>query len=127
MAFIEPRPEWFLWKSELRQFKKAGLVALTGIEPVYEATAVNMKLENRLHGEPVFDITAPREDWRPACHKLKLAVYDPKIRSYRGGQLHDFRRTAATNMNGKNVPESKAMAVTGHKNNSMFNVTASKN
>jgi hypothetical protein len=79
-----------------------------------------MKLENRLHGEPVFDITALCEDWRLACYKLKLAVYDPKIRSYRGGQLHDFRRTVATNRNGKNAPESKAMAVTGHKSNSMF-------
>jgi integrase len=88
----------------------------------YDGTAylVNMKQANRLHGEPVFDTSALREEWRIACHKLKLGVYDPKTRAYRGAQLHDFRRTAATNMNNKNVPENKAMAVTGHKTNSMF-------
>jgi len=43
-----------------------------------------------------------------ACHKLKLGMFDPKTRSYRGAQLHDFRRTG------------KAMTVTGHKTNSMY-------
>jgi integrase len=71
-------------------------------------------------GEFVFDTTCLREEWRAACAKLKLGVYDEKTRMYRGAQLHDFRRTAATNMNAKGVNESNAMAVTGHKTSSMF-------
>jgi hypothetical protein len=53
-----------------------------------------------------------------ACHKAKLGMFDPKARSYRGAQLHDFRRTAASNLNANGIQEGKAM--TGHKTNSMF-------
>jgi hypothetical protein len=41
-----------------------------------------------------------------ACHKLKLGMFDPKIRSYRG-------------VNAKGIQEGKTMTVTGHKTNSM--------
>ncbi len=64
----------------------------------YEATAFIVNMKTRTHGEPVFDTTNLREEWRTACHKLKLGMFDPKTRSYRGAQLHDFRRTAASNM-----------------------------
>jgi integrase len=47
-------------------------------------------------------------------------MFDPKTRSYRGAQLHGFRRTAASNMNAKGIQEGKAMTVTGHKTNSMY-------
>src|SRR5258707_5390397 len=75
-------------------------------------------MKPRPHGEPVLDPTNLREEWRTACHKLKLGMLDPKTRSYRGAQLHDFRRTAASNMNAKGIQEGKAMTVTGHKTNS---------
>ena len=87
---------------------------------VYEATAFIVNMKTRPHGEPVFDTTNLREEWRTACHKLKLGMFDTKTRSYRGAQLHDFRRTAASNMNAKGIQEGKAMTVTGHKTNSMY-------
>jgi hypothetical protein len=57
---------------------------------------------------------------RLACHKLRLGVLEPKTRSYRGAQLREFRRTAASNMNAKGVQEGRAMTVTGHQTNSVF-------
>ena len=86
----------------------------------YDATTFMVKMKTRPHGESVFDTTNLREEWRLACHKLKLGMFDPKTRSYRGAQLHDFRRTAASNMNAKGIQEGKAMTVTGHKTNSMY-------
>jgi hypothetical protein len=86
----------------------------------YEATAFLVNMKTRPHGEPVFDMTNLREERRLACHKLKLGMFDPKTRSYRGAQFHDFRGTAASNMNAKGVQEGKAMTVTGHKTNSMY-------
>jgi len=53
-----------------------------------------VKMKIRPHGEPVFDPTNLREEWRMACHQLKLGMFDPKTRNYRGAQLHDFRRHA---------------------------------
>ena len=86
----------------------------------YEATAFMVNMKTRPHGEPAFDTMNLRQEWRQACHKLKLGMFDPKTRSYRGAQLHDFRRTAASNMNAKGIQEGKAMTVTGHKTNSMY-------
>ena len=67
-----------------------------------------------------FDMTNLREGWRLACHKLKLGIFDPKTRSSRGAQLHDFRRKVANNINAKGIQEGKAMTVTAHKTNSMY-------
>jgi integrase len=86
----------------------------------YEATAFIVNMKTQPHGEPVFDTTNLREEWRMAGHKLKLGMFDTKARSYRGAQLHDFRRTAASNMNAKGIQEGKATTVTGHKTNSMY-------
>jgi integrase len=77
-----------------------------------------VKMRDRRFGEPVFDLTNFRDEWRRICHKLKLGVFDKKTRSYRGAQLHDFRRTAITNMDAKGVSENASMEVTGHKTNS---------
>jgi integrase len=96
----------------------------------YEGTEylVNMEKENRLHGEPVFNTTALREDWREVCHNLKLGIYDKKTRAYRGAQLHDFRRTAvATMITKRKASETAAMSVTGHKTNSVFKRYAIEN
>jgi hypothetical protein len=43
-----------------------------------------------------------------ACHKAKLGMFDPKARSYRGAHLHDFRGTAASNLNANGIQEGKA-------------------
>lgn len=90
--------------------------AFTGCEYL-----VTFPKKNRLHGEAVFNVDALREEWRKACHELKLGVYDEKTRSYRGAQLHDFRRTAASNIIKKGKATSAAMMITGHKTASMFN------
>lgn len=47
-------------------------------------------------------------------------MFDPKTRSYRDAQLHNFRGTAASNMNAKGIQDGKAITVTGHKTNSMY-------
>jgi hypothetical protein len=47
-------------------------------------------------------------------------MFDRKTRSYRRAQLHDFRRTAASNMNAKGIQEGEAMTVTGRTTNSMY-------
>jgi integrase len=84
----------------------------------YAETAFMVNMKVRPHGVPVFDMTNFRQEWRAACAKLKLGWFDPKTRSYRGAQPHDFRRTAITNFAAKNVNEDAAMSVTGHKTNS---------
>ena len=48
----------------------------------YEGTAFLVDMETRPHGEPVFDMTNLGEEWRMACHKLKLGMFDPKTRSF---------------------------------------------
>jgi integrase len=84
----------------------------------YAETAFMVNMKNRLHGAPVFDMTNFRQEWRAVCAKLKLGVFDPKTRAYRGAQPHDFRRTAITNFAASGVNEDAAMSVTGHKTTS---------
>ena len=74
-----------------------------------------MNMKHRRYGAPVLDMTNFRQEWRAACAKLKLGVFDPKTRAYGGAQPHDFRRTAITNFAEKGVNEDAAMSVTGHK------------
>jgi integrase len=76
---------------------------------------------NRPHGEPIFDTTNLNREWREVCHELGLGIYDKKANAYRGASLHDFRRTAASNMLATGqVSEGEAMQITGHKTSSMF-------
>jgi integrase len=81
----------------------------------FAETAFLVNMKNRLHGAPVFDMTNFRQEWRAACAKLKLGVFNPKTRIYRGAQPHDFRRTAITNFAASGVNEDAAISVTGHK------------
>lgn len=74
----------------------------------------------RRNGERIFDVTDFRSQWRQACHALKLGVFNSETRSYRGMTPHDFRRTACRNMIERGVPETAAMAISGHKTNSIF-------
>jgi integrase len=71
------------------------------------------------HG-PIFDTTDFRNQWRKACHKLGLGIFNPETRSYRGAHPHDFRRTAISNMNAKGIDRGDAMAISGHKTESMY-------
>jgi integrase len=84
----------------------------------YVETAFMVKMKERPHGAPVFDMTNFRAEWRQACAKLKLGWFNPKTRAYRGAQPHDFRRTAITNFAAKGVNEDASMSVTGHKTTS---------
>jgi integrase len=86
----------------------------------YDWSAPILKIQVRPHGEPIFDTTNFRKEWQRACHELKLGIYNPKTHVYRGAEPHDFRRTAVSNMNAAGVVETEAMAVSGHKTNSMF-------
>ena len=69
---------------------------------------------------PMFDTMDLRGQWRLACDKLGLAKFDKSTRSYRGLRLDDFRRSACRNMIKRGVPQVVAMAVSGHKTDSMF-------
>lgn len=94
----------------------------------YEATKFLVVTKDRPHGSPVFDVTNFRQEWRQACAKLKLGVFDSATRSYRGAMPHDFRRTAATNMIvNRKASETAAMSVTGHKTSSVFKRYAIEN
>jgi integrase len=84
----------------------------------YADTAFLVNMKNRLHGAPVFDMTNFRQEWRAACGKLKLGLYNSKTRVYRGAQPHDFRRTAITNFAAKGVNDAASMSVSGHKTDS---------
>lgn len=86
----------------------------------YDFTKAIVNQKNRPHGEHIFDTTNLRSEWRRACHKLGFGIFDEKTQAYRGAQLHDFRRTAVSNMNAKGISKATAMAVSGHKTSSMF-------
>lgn len=79
-----------------------------------------VKATHRPHGQPVFETTDFRAQWRKACAELKFGVFNEKTRTYRGAQPHDFRRTAITRMINKGADRADAMAVSGHKTESTF-------
>ncbi len=86
----------------------------------YNWTAAILKKKVRPHGMPIFDTSNFRDEWRKACHKLKLGIFNEEDRTYRGAEPHDFRRTAISNMNANGIAEADAMMISGHKTNSMF-------
>jgi integrase len=70
--------------------------------------------------QPIFDTTDFRSQWRRACAKLGLGIFNPETQVYRGLRPHDFRRTACRNMIKARIPQAVAMAISGHKTDSMF-------
>src|SRR6266849_883531 len=88
-------------------------------KPIFDFVK-DIKRMVRLDGEPIFDITNFRSDWRRACHKLGLGIFNEETEVYRGLRPHDFRRTACRNMVKNGIPQTVAMAISGHKTDSMF-------
>lgn len=88
-------------------------------EPIFDFVK-DFKRMTRLNGEPIFDTTNFRSEWRRACHKLGLGIFDEETQVYRGLRPHDFRRTACRNMVKTGIPQTVAMAISGHKTDSMF-------
>lgn len=86
----------------------------------YDWSKPILKTKSRPHGEPIFSTTNFRSEWRRACHKLKLGIFNEETQEYRGAEPHDFRRTGVSNLIARGVPESVAMQISGHKTNSMF-------
>ena len=86
----------------------------------WSAAIVCMKRNAPNSSDPIFDFTNLRKEWRRACHKLGLGVYNEETETYRGAEPHDFRRTAVSNLIAQGIPESVAMQISGHKTNSMF-------
>lgn len=64
--------------------------------------------------------------WATACvrvglgHFLKPDGAEVGHRRYRGAHVHDFRRTAVTRMEDAGVPRKVAMAISGHKTDSVY-------
>jgi len=75
----------------------------------------------RFDGRSIFDTTDFRSQWRKACHKLGLGVYDEEKQTYRGLKPHDFRRTAISNMTAKGGDRAGVKSISGHKTDSAFN------
>jgi len=88
-------------------------------EPIFEFVS-DIKRMTRFNGQSVFDTTNFRKEWRSACHRLGLGVFNPENEAYRGLRPHDFRRTACRNMVKHGIPQTVAMAISGHKTDSMF-------
>jgi len=70
--------------------------------------------------ESLFESTNLRAEWREACDRLGFGSFVKKTRAYRGLKLHDFRRSACRNMVKDRVPQVVAMAISGHKTDSIF-------
>jgi integrase len=62
---------------------------------------------HRPNGSPIKDF---RETWTKACEKA----------GYPGKLFHDFRRSAVRNLERSGVPRSTAMAMVGHKTESIY-------
>jgi integrase len=67
-----------------------------------------------------------KTSWRTACVKAGLGRFRNTKgkyvgnRGYEGALIHDFRRTAVTNMEDAGVPRKVAMAISGHKTDSVY-------
>jgi len=87
--------------------------------PIFDFVTDLKKLA-RFPGQPIFDTTDFRSQWRQACHKLGLGIYNEETRAYRGAKPHDFRRTAVRNMVLAGIPQPVAMQISAHKTDSVF-------
>jgi integrase len=88
-------------------------------EPIFDLVQ-GIKNMLRLNGQPIFDTTNFRKQWRGACHRLGLGVFNPETEAYRGLRPHDFRRIDCQNMVKHGIPQTVARVISGHKTDSMF-------
>ena len=89
--------------------------------PCFEGTVAYLKRVVREDdNEPLFESTNFRAEWREACDALGLGMLERKTRAYRGLKPHDFRRSACRNMIKARIPQAAAMAISGHKTDSIF-------
>ncbi len=88
-------------------------------KPIFDFVK-DMKSMARTPHQPIFETTDFRSQWRQACHELGLGVFNKETRAYRGAKPHDFRRTACRNMVIAGIPQPVAMAISGHKTDSIF-------
>lgn len=71
-------------------------------------------------------LTTIKTSWRTAVVKAGLGTFlNPTARyvgqrRYRGPLIHDFRRTAVSNMEDAGIPRKVAMAISGHKTDSVY-------
>ena len=75
----------------------------------------------RQNGQPIFDKTDFRSQWRQACHNLKVGVFDSVKQTYRGLKPHDFRRTAVSSMTERGIDRATIKSISGHTTDSVFN------
>ena len=90
--------------AELRKVLTAQLVAL---EDLQHAGAICLYVFHRPDGSPIKDFRAL---WRTACEAA----------GYPGKLFHDFRRSAVRTLERSGVPRSTAMAMVGHKTESIY-------
>lgn len=79
-----------------------------------------VKTGKRVSGAAIFDTTDFRNQWRRACHKLKVGIFNKEKQTYRGLRPHDFRRAVATRLSAKGIDRSIGMSITGHKTDTMY-------
>ncbi len=71
-------------------------------------------------------LTSIRTSWYTACVKAGLGRFERPdapyvgLKRYRGPLLHDFRRTAVSRMEAAGIPRKVAMAISGHKTDSVY-------
>ncbi|HEV2194056.1 MAG TPA: site-specific integrase [Candidatus Acidoferrum sp.] len=87
--------------------------------PMFDFVKDLKRLVRQPDNQAIFDTTDFRSQWRQACAKLGLGIYNPDTQMYRGLRPHDFRRTAYRNMIRAGIHPQVAMAITGHKTDSM--------
>ncbi|MBX9658873.1 MAG: tyrosine-type recombinase/integrase [Nitrospiraceae bacterium] len=74
-------------------------------------------------GQPLRSI---KTAWQTACVRVGLGVFlNPEgqevgHRHYRGALIHDFRRTAVSNMEDAGISRKVAMSISGHRTDSIF-------
>lgn len=83
----------------------------------------NTKTVCHYKGKPV---QSNKTAWQTACVRAGLGHWERPDgaevgnRRYRGALIHDFRRTAVSNMEDAGIPRKVAMAISGHKTDSIY-------
>jgi len=90
---------------------------------VTKASAPTCRTVCQYRGKPLKSI---KTAWATACVRVGLGQFlkpdgaEVGHRQYRGAHVHDFRRTAVTRMEDAGVPRKVAMAISGHKTDSVY-------